>query len=208
VILIHGWLAGGLLPRPSFEAMTAALEADGHAVYIADLRGELNIPNAEAISHLVARASAEHGGAKVDLVGHSMGGLSSRHYLKYLGGTAHVDHYVSMGTGQYGWLPACALPLEQGGEMCPPRQFQINLNHGDDTPGDVSYTSLRGIEDDRNLDGTVAHDRPLDGGVCLKEGIDGGPHADEPDNPTFISLVRTALDGTCPGRLVDLPIVD
>ncbi|MGV9714279.1 lipase family alpha/beta hydrolase [Gordonia sp. NPDC003424] len=208
VLLAHGWTAGGLLtPRAEvFEPLTAALKADGHPVYYVNLPGDENVRNAAAIARAATRASAEHGGSKVDLVGHSMGGLSARYYLKYLGGTAHVAHYVSMGTGQYGWIATCILPPDLGGQMCPYSPFLRALNHGDDTPGTVAYTTLRTIADDQLL--TTTPDRHLDGGACVKDGIDGGPHADEPSNPTLIALVRQALNGTCPGSFVTLPVAN
>jgi len=40
--------------------------------------------------------------SKVDIVTHSMGGLSSRYYLKNLGGTAEVDDWVSLGGPNHG----------------------------------------------------------------------------------------------------------
>ncbi|WP_232715329.1 esterase/lipase family protein [Gordonia metallireducens] len=104
VILVHGWTAGGLLPPDLsvFEPMRDALESDGHPVYIAKLPGDTNKVNAAVIAGLVATALHRHAGSKVDLVGHSMGGLSTRYYLKYLNGAARADNYVSLGTGQYG----------------------------------------------------------------------------------------------------------
>ncbi|NMO05025.1 alpha/beta fold hydrolase [Gordonia sp. TBRC 11910] len=208
VLLVHGWTAGGLIPQRMgvFQPLIAALEADGHPVYFVNLPGDGNIQNAAAIARAVTTASAKHGGVKVDLVGHSMGGLSARYYLKYLGGATHVAHYVSLGTGQYGWSPTCVLPLAAGGEMCPNSSFLRALNRGDDTPGPVRYTTLRTVADDQFL--SVKRDRHLDGGVCVKDGIDGNDHAAEPSNPIMITLVRQALDGTCPGTVLNLPIAN
>jgi len=205
VILVHGWNAGDA--PAAFKGIRTALEAAGHPVYLADLPGEMNVANAAAIGRLADKASAEHGGTKVDLVAHSMGGLSARYYLKYLGGTSRVSHYVSMGTGQYGLLPGCLLPADNGGEMCTYSPFLANLNRGDDTPSDVSYTTLRGVEDDSSASG-ARHDRSLDGGACVRDGVDGGPHPGEPNNAVFIALVQEALNGHCPGAFVNLPIAD
>lgn len=208
VLIVHGWTAGGALPlAPNWaDALRTALENDGHPVYVVDLPGELNIPNAQAISQTAQRAAAEHDGAKVDVIGHSMGGLSSRWFLKFLGGTELTAHYVSIGTGQYGWAPTCILPAALGGEMCPASPFLTALDHGDDTPGDVSYTTLRTLADDSNGSHTATDDRPLQGHSCIETGIDGGPHADEPSNPVVIAAVLEALHDHCPGQVVDEPI--
>ncbi|WP_279107445.1 lipase family alpha/beta hydrolase [Gordonia paraffinivorans] len=207
VILIHGWTAGGLLPpqKATFEPMRRALAADGRPVHVVDLPGDVNVENAAVIARVVAQARSGHPGHKVDLVGHSMGGLAARHYLKFLGGTAHVEHYVSMGTGQYGWRPACLLPPGTGDDMCPTSPFLRALNRGDDTPGSVAYTTLRTIDDDPPATGGQRN-RHLDGGVCVRDGIDGGPHMDEPRNPRIIAMVRQALNDGCPGEIVDLPV--
>lgn len=206
VMLVHGWTAGGRLTQWAevFAPLAAALKGDGHAIYYVTLPGDINTQNARVIARAVIAASAEHGGAKVDLIGHSMGGLSARYYLKYLGGDAHVSHYVSMGTGQYGWIPTCVLPSDLGGEMCPNSHFLRVLNRGDDTPGTVAYTTLRTIADDQLL--ITKPDRHLDGGVCVRDGVNGGEHPDEPGNATVIALVRRALDGVCPGTFVTAPI--
>ncbi len=205
VVLVHGWTASRLLPPrdQDFEPLRSALRSDGHSVHLVELPGDANTVNARVIARTVAAARAESAGMKVDLVAHSMGGLSARHFIKYLGGVTRIDHYVSMGTGQYGWLPTCVLPAHLGGEMCPYSEFLAKLNHGDDTPGTVRYTTLRTVADDEVVHG--GKDRTLDGGVCVVEGIDGGAHIDEPKNETIIALVRRALDGECPGAFVDLP---
>ncbi|WP_439030654.1 lipase family alpha/beta hydrolase [Gordonia terrae] len=207
VVLVHGWTASRLLPPRDhdFEPLRAALQSDGHSVYAVELPGDVNSVNARVIAQTVAAAQTDSDGRQVDLVAHSMGGLSARHYIKYLGGTSRIGNYVSMGTGQYGWLPTCVLPARLGGEMCPNSTFLARLNHGDDTPGMVRYTTLRTVADDELVPG--GRDRALDGGACVVDRIEGGPHIDEPKNPTMIALVREALDGACPGAFVNLPAV-
>ncbi|MGW0251865.1 esterase/lipase family protein [Nocardia goodfellowii] len=185
VLLIHGWQGS----TAQFAAMRTALEHDGFPVYVVDLPGEENLANAQAISRVVERARQEHNDREVALVGHSMGGLSARHYLKFLGGTEHTRHYISMGTAQRGYAPACLLPPANGGQLCPLNSFLIQLNSGDPTPPPVTYTFLNS-----SLDAT--RNDTIGGNWCRAE-IPGVEHADEPADPRFIAAVRHALDGGC-----------
>lgn len=186
VILIHGWNGS----PTEFAQMEAALEQAGHPAYTIDLPGEENIANAGAIRDLVAQVRQENGGGKVSLVGHSMGGLSARYYLKSLGGADATLSYVSMGTGQRGYWPACLLPANQGGQMCPTSTFISQLNSGDPTPDPVRYTLLVSSLDETRND-------VIDGVWCKAE-FPGVAHADEPKSQVFIDGVISALDGTCP----------
>ena len=194
VILVHGWTGRGA----DLVLMRDAFVAAGHQAYWIQLPGQNNVTNGHAIAELVSTVRAQTGAPKVSLVGHSMGGLSARYYVKRLGGTATVRSYVSMGTSQYGYLPACLLGEEDGGQMCPSSEFLRDLNAGDDTPGTVSYTTIRSSKDAPNI-------TRLDGGACFHE-IPGVPHAEEYKSPPFIQAAITAVGGTCPGSRVDLPI--
>ena len=82
---------------------------------------------------------AATGAAKVDIVTHSMGGLSSRWYVKFLGGDLKVDEWVSLGGPNHGtdfanwcWDTSC-------GEMRQGSAFLTELNATDETPGAVNY---------------------------------------------------------------------
>ncbi|MCA2223604.1 esterase/lipase family protein [Nonomuraea aurantiaca] len=186
VILVHGWNGS----PTEFTQMRTALEQAGYPTYAIDLPGEENLANAQAIADLVEQARSEHAGSKVSLVGHSMGGLSARHYLKFLGGAGKTLSYISMGTSQLGYWPACLLPAGQGGQMCPTSGFIGRLNSGDPTPDPVRYTLLTSSLDETRND-VIA-------GVWCRAEFAGVPHADEPTSPVFIDAVLSALDGRCP----------
>jgi triacylglycerol lipase len=195
VILVHGWLG-----KPSdMQVMADNLQRAGYRTYLAEIPGQNNITNAYSIADLVAKVRRETGARHVDLVSHSMGGLSTRYYVKFLGGVDVVTNYVSFGTPQYGYQPACLVLLDDlGAQMCPSSSFLAALNAGDDTPGPVAYTSMWSSKD------TPGAAR-LDGGACLHE-IPGVDHAAEPTSPAFIDAVLSALAGHCPGQYVYLPI--
>lgn len=71
-------------------------------------------------------------GEKIDLVGHSLGGVISRYYIKFLGGLERVDDYVSLGSPHHGTNSA----------LQPPNAFLATLNEGDETPGGVLNDTL------------------------------------------------------------------
>jgi len=195
VILVHGWAGAG----SDMSALRDAFTAAGYPAYTLDLPGQNNVVNAHAIADLVHSVRARTGAAKVHLVGHSMGGLSMRWYIKRLGGAGEVSTYVSMGSPQYGYFPACLLGEQDGGQMCPLNPFLRDLNEGDDTPGDIAYTTVRSTKD-------AADVTRLDGGACFHE-IVGVEHADEPRSAPFIAAALAATGGACPGTFVDLPTV-
>jgi triacylglycerol lipase len=103
-----------------------------------------NTITAQQISTEVDGLLQRTGAQKVDIVAHSMGGLSARWYLKFLGGTAKVDHFVSIGSPHHGAALAavCTIFFTSCEEMRPNSAFLNQLNAGDETPGDVSYTAL------------------------------------------------------------------
>lgn len=186
VVLVHGW--GG--STADVAVLADRLRAEGHPAYPVVLPGQENVANAEAIATTVERARYEHGGARVGIIGHSMGGLSARYYLQELGGAEHVGHYVSMGTAHLGYQPACHLPPDLGGQMCPDSAFMAELGEGDPTPGDVHYSTLTSSLDD-------TRDQRLDGAQCHTE-IPGVPHDQEPRNDAFVDAALTSLTGACP----------
>lgn len=145
VIFIHGY--GG--SSSDVSAIKPNLVANGYSeseIYSLPFTNDLsNQTIAARLSTLVDTVRADTGVAKVDLIGFSMGSLSSRYYLKSLGGTAKVEHWVSIagpnhGTSQAYW---CWLVTSSKGcpQMAPSSTFLANLNSGDETPGDVKYAT-------------------------------------------------------------------
>ncbi len=190
VLLVHGYQGS----TTSFDQMQASLLAQGIQSIEVVLPGQDNVANANAIKTLITTK----GLGTVDIVSHSMGGLSGRWYAKFLGGSTGaapiVAHYVSLGTPQYGLYAACFLPTSNGGQMCPWSSFLAQLNNGDDTPGLTSYTTIYST-----TDGLVpTSSSRLDGGACFV-GDSGVTHDGLLTNATVFGQIVTALGGTCPG---------
>jgi triacylglycerol lipase len=185
VLLVHGFRGS----PDAFDTMAARLARGGRVVYAIALPGQDNLVNAKAIR---AFAAAHHL-RRVDIVAHSMGGLSSRWFVKYLRGNVSVGHYVSLGTPQYGLWATCGAPLDYGGQMCPDGSFLRRLNSRDDTPGTTKYTSIFSADD-----GLVpASSSRLDGGACLIRDR-GVTHGGLLTDARVYRQVVYSLRGRCP----------
>lgn len=156
VLLIHGLTADST----SWIVLKARLEADGFRVFTVDIpnRGFGDIAqNSRTVEQKVAEIRSKTGAAKVDLIGHSEGGLEARYYIKYLGGANYVGRYISLGTPQYGTYLANfskvfgiadLLHCVACKQMSIGSEFLASLNSGDDTPGYVRYTTVYTIYDE------------------------------------------------------------
>jgi triacylglycerol lipase len=98
-----------------------------------------NKTTASEIAAKVDQILAATGASKVDIITHSMGGLSSRWFVKFLGGTGVVDEWVSLGGPNHGTDTANWCFQTSCYEMRIGSAFLTELNQGDETPGDVRY---------------------------------------------------------------------
>ena len=150
-VLVHGTFGDR---KHLLERLSLTLKNAGFCVYSLDYgnRGTGDIAaSAAELRSFVDRVLASTGAAKVSLVGHSQGGMMPRYYLKFLGGTAHVDDLVGIAPSNHGTaLTGADNPFsELVGYACPAcvqqgagSAFLRRLNAGDETPGDVSYTQI------------------------------------------------------------------
>ena len=83
-----------------------------------------------------------------------MGGLSARWYLKFLGGIGKVDDLIGLAPSNHGTSNPGALVLAGAGlcyscgQQATGSAFLTNLNAGDETPGNVSYTNVETRNDE------------------------------------------------------------
>ncbi|MGW3104608.1 esterase/lipase family protein [Streptomyces sp. NPDC001100] len=143
IVFVHG-LSGS---ASGWNDWVADFEADGYSsselfAWSYDWT-QSNVTTASQLATEVKSVLAQTGASKVDIVGHSMGTLSSRYFLKNLGGTSYVDHFVSVAGVNHGTDIAslCAWLYTSCKEMQTGSSFLTALNSGDETPGSVSYAA-------------------------------------------------------------------
>ena len=188
VLLVHGYRGD-----PSTWAdMIARFAAEDRTAVAIDLPSEDNDVNAARIRDFIA----DKGWSRVDLVAQSMGGLSARHFVKFLKASARVDSYVSLGTPQYGIYAACVLPRTYGGQMCPSSSFLRDLNRKDDTPRGAAWTTIYSTGDELVPNSASR----LDGGACHVQ-VSGVSHNDMDNDAGIFAHVLAAVDGTCTGEM-------
>ncbi|MEV6167380.1 alpha/beta fold hydrolase [Streptomyces sp. NPDC051954] len=143
VVFVHGLSSSS----SSWDEWAGYFEADGYTSAELDAWSyswsQSNATTAQQLATEIRNVLARTGATKVDIVTHSMGVLSSRYYLKNLGGTAYVDDFVSVAGTNHGTSTAawCAWLYTSCAEMNTGSSFLTSLNSGDETPGSVAYAS-------------------------------------------------------------------
>jgi triacylglycerol lipase len=143
IVFVHGWNGDSF----NWATMIGRLRADGYAaseLFAWDYNhSQSNAVTAQQLGQFVDQVRARTGASQVDVVSHSMGGLNSRHWVKFLGGAAEVDDWVNLGGPNHGttaaslcfWDVSCF-------QMRAGSSFLRQLNSGDETPGAVQYTTV------------------------------------------------------------------
>ncbi|MFD8414333.1 esterase/lipase family protein [Streptomyces sp. NPDC059650] len=146
VVLVHGYNADPGV----WGSLRADLRAAGYAdaelfSWGYDTHRSVNEVLAGQLGAYVDQVRRQTGAERVDVVSHSFGSLVSRWYVKYGGGTAAVDRWVSLAGPNHGTSTAwaCALWDQACRDMTPNSYVVRNLNSGDETPGAVRYATFR-----------------------------------------------------------------
>jgi triacylglycerol esterase/lipase EstA (alpha/beta hydrolase family) len=158
VVLVHGTFANA----GEFLALSPQLAGAGYCVfalnYGCQTLGSLVCAtgpieeSAQQLSDFVGQVLAATGASKVDIVGHSQGGMMPRYYLEFLGGAARVHRLVGLAPSNHGTTLdglqnlAAALSGAVGCDACVEQlsgsAFLANLNAGGDTVPGVQYTVI------------------------------------------------------------------
>lgn len=150
ILFVHGWNSSA----GTFNTMVGRFQAAGYTsnqlMAITYNSNTSNRTIAGQVQTAVNDLRARTGAAKVDIISHSMGGLSTRSYLKERGGTAFVDDWVSLAGPNHGTNTAYACYLFSRGcrDMIPNSDLLVALNSGDETPGSTNYGTYWSNSDD------------------------------------------------------------
>ena len=149
-------VVGGLTETTQdMQTFLNRLQTDGFTAFTMQLPSTAGIPgcgdianSAQAVATKAQQVLSQTGASQLDVVGHSMGGLALRYYIKNLGGTSQVGRYVSLGTPQHGTQAANVFTICLGViQMRPNSTFLNALNSPTDTPAPVVYTALATTQD-------------------------------------------------------------
>lgn len=139
ILFVHGFASSGQV----WDTMAARFVADGWTVdelhTLSYDFAQSNVTTAFEVAARVDEILAATGAARVDLVTHSMGGLSTRYFLRFMGGRERVDAWVSLAGPNHGTTGAWLCFTWSCGEMRPLSLFLVALNGGDPTPGATRY---------------------------------------------------------------------
>ncbi len=102
---------------------------------------QTNVSVADDIKTKIDNILSTTGASKVDIIAHSMGSLSTRYYIRNLGGDIKVEAWVSLGGPNHGTSTANGCGFSPCLEMRPGSSFLTALNSGDETPGSVRYAT-------------------------------------------------------------------
>lgn len=151
VLIIHGFLG----TRGSMYMLERRLVADGFVCVSFNL-GTLNVRDirrsAFLIHRKIERILAQTPSQKIDIIGHSMGGLIGLYYVKKLGGHARVRKLIMMGTPVRGTWAALAGVLTLGlwstssWQLLPRSRFLDELAQGPIPPG-VEVSTIAAVRD-------------------------------------------------------------
>ncbi len=141
ILFVHGYSGA----KENFCTMVAVFRSDGWSDN--ELYGyDYSVVNSFATDAAEIRSQvdailARTGATKVDIIAHSAGSVSSRYYIKNLGGDSKVDAWVSLAGPNHGTDDANNCSFTPCVELRLGSAFLAALNSGDETPGFVRYAT-------------------------------------------------------------------
>ena len=183
--------------------------------------------SAATLSSFVNQVLADTGASKVDLVGHSQGGMMPRYYINFLGGASKVSTFVALAPSNYGttldgltvlagYLGASSLINSGLNSVCAAcvqqeqgSAFLANLNVTPTVAG-VNYTVIESVDDEVVTPYTNAL-LPAASNVTniivnAQCPVDFSDHLEIAADPVAMADMLNALDPASPVRVPCLPV--
>jgi triacylglycerol esterase/lipase EstA (alpha/beta hydrolase family) len=235
VVLVHGTLEN---MDDNWQAAAPILVNSGYCVFAfnyggaspsSDFQGTGEIAaSAGQLASFVNEVLAATGAAKVDIVGHSQGGMMPRYYINFLGGAAKVDKLIGLAPSNYGTtLDGLTALGQQLGLLAPLNSllattceacveqeegssFLATLNAQPTVPG-VTYTVIESRDDEVVTPYTNAFlpAAPNVTNVTVQDQcpLDESDHLEIANDPVAMADMLNALDPAQPVRVPCLLIL-
>lgn len=190
ILFVHGWNSNSSTWTTMINSFKSAGYTDAELTNWSYDYSRSNTVTAQDIATKVDQIRTSTGWDTINIVAHSMGSLSSRYYLKNLGGTAKVDDWVSLGGPNHGTDTANFCLQTSCKEMRIGSTFLTSLNAGDETPGTTTtyQTWWSPCDTVINPDSSV----PVSGGVNTQTACIS--HSALHEDATVFGQVRTAVE--------------
>jgi triacylglycerol lipase len=187
IVFVHGWNSSASTWNTMINRFIAAGYPRSRLLAFTYNSNTSNATIANQVRDAVSSLRASTGATKVDVITHSMGGLSGRYYLRNLGGTTFVDDWVSLGGPNHGTNTAyLCYPFSAGcRDMIPGSGFLNALNSGDETPGSTNYGTFWS-----NCDTVINPDSSVLLSGATNTGVGCVGHTSLHSNATVFNLVR------------------
>ena len=234
VVLVHGTFENRY---DNWASLSPKLRLAGYCVFALDYGVDrtslLGLPpgvkgtgdlraSAKELAAFVDRVRTATGAAKVDLVGHSQGGVMARQYLRFEGGATKVARLVTLGAthhgttlgglgtlgtefAAFGALDGARLVTGPGAiQQVRGSDFLTTLNAGGDTLPGIAYTAIATKYDEVTTPYESTFLTPGPGAtvdnITLQDGcpIDGDDHLSMPYSPRAQAYVLRALGSSVP----------
>jgi triacylglycerol lipase len=221
VVLVHGTIGN---KNTNWQTYSPLLKNHGYCVFaltygvapgssapVNQFGGLERIEDSAAeFAGFVAEVLAATGASEVDLIGHSQGTLMPNYYVKFLGGAAYVNRYISLaplwsGTNSAALLaelgralgvPEDGLPLCKAcGQMATGSDFITAMREGGVAVDGVEYTNIMTRYDQLVLPYTSGSEAGMRN-IVLQDrcGIDFSEHFQIAADPVAAQIVLNTLD--------------
>ena len=223
VVLVHGTFEDML---KNWSTLSPVLADQGYCVFALNYGDQATGPVADSARELAPFVDAvlrATGAKKVDVVGHSQGGMMPRYWIQFLGGAKKVDDLVGIAPSNHG-TQGLVVPLGEGTttslvgatqtpcQACVDQQagsaFLQELNADGDTVRGVDYTVISTRHDEVVTPYTsqfLVGDPSAVTNLTIQDLCPADPieHDQTPNDPVVHQLVLAALeaDGPAPATV-------